>query len=48
MRIFSIPEQGDGALEITVTKLEVNIEPEEDLFRLRLPEGYEQIDDFAP
>ena len=48
VRIFNIPEQGDGKIEINVSKLEVNIEPDEDLFRMKLPEGYEQIDDFAP
>jgi len=48
VQIFNIPGQGEGTLEITITKLEVNIEPEDDLFSMKLPEGYEQIDDFAP
>jgi outer membrane lipoprotein-sorting protein len=48
VQMFNIPDQGDGTLEITITKLEVNIEPEDDMFLLKLPEGYEQIDDFAP
>ncbi len=48
VRHFSIPGQGEGALAIDVTNLEVNIEPDESLFVLKLPEGYEQIDDFAP
>ena len=48
VRHFTVPEQGEGTLEIDVSQLEVNIEPDEGLFRLKLPEGYEQIDDFAP
>lgn len=38
----------DGAVEINLSKLETNIEPGDDLFRMKLPEGYVQIDDFAP
>ena len=48
LRMISIPGQGDGTIDITITKLEVNFDPADDLFRLKLPEGYEQIDDFAP
>ena len=48
IRNFTIPGQGDGAVEITVSRLEVNIKPEESLFRLKLPEGYQTVDDFAP
>jgi len=48
VRMFNIPDQGEGRLEITIRKLEVNVEPEDDLFTMKLPEGYEQIDDFAP
>ncbi len=40
--------RGEGKLEIEVTNLETNIEPDESMFVLKLPEGYEQIDDFAP
>ena len=48
VRHFSIPGQGEGTIVIDVTNLETNIEPDESLFVLKLPEGYEQIDDFAP
>jgi outer membrane lipoprotein-sorting protein len=48
VRHFTIPGQGDGSIVIDVTNLETNIEPDESLFVLKLPEGYEQIDDFAP
>jgi outer membrane lipoprotein-sorting protein len=48
IRQFSTPDQGEGAFEIDVSRLEINIEPDENLFRMKLPEGYEQIDDFAP
>ncbi len=41
-------ERGEGTLVIDVTNLETNIKPDESLFLLKLPEGYEQIDDFAP
>lgn len=44
---FSTP-QGEGALEITITDLQVNPTLEAKLFEFSLPEGYEQIDDFAP
>jgi len=45
---FSIPEQGDGAFAIEVTKLEINPEVDPSIFKLVRPEGFEQIDDFAP
>jgi len=48
VRHFNVPGQGEGTLEIDVSRLEVNIEPDDGLFRMTLPEGYEQIDDFAP
>ena len=48
IRKFTIPGQGDGAVETTVSRLETNIKPEESLFRMKLPEGYQAIDDFAP
>ena len=35
-------------IETRISRLEVNIEPDENLFLMKLPEGYEQIDDFAP
>ncbi len=47
-RIFSIPGQGEGTIVTTLSRLEVNVDPSDSLFRLELPEGYEQIDDFAP
>jgi hypothetical protein len=45
---FTIPEQGDGTFEIEVTKLEIDPEIDPTVFKMVLPEGYEQIDDFAP
>ena len=48
VRQFNIPQQGDGAVVITLSKLEVNPTIDPKIFRLVLPEGYEQIDDFAP
>jgi outer membrane lipoprotein-sorting protein len=45
---FSIPGMGDGVIETQISRLEVNVEPDESLFRMELPEGYAQIDDFAP
>ena len=48
VRHFTIPGQGDGTLVIELSNLETNIEPDESMFVLQLPEGYEQIDDFAP
>ena len=45
---FSIPNQGEGSLEVTITDLEVDPEVDAKLFELRLPEGYEEINDFAP
>ena len=47
IRHFSMP-QGDGAIEINVAALETAPEADPALFKLALPEGYEQIDDFAP
>ena len=46
--VFSIPGQGDGSMECTITRLEVNPEVDPAIFDFKLPEGYEQIDDFAP
>lgn len=45
---FDIPGQGAGTFEITLTELEIAPEIDPELFRLDLPEGYAQIDDFAP
>ena len=48
IRYFSIPEQGEGSLEITLARLEVDPDIDPAVFKLKLPEGYEQVDDFAP
>jgi hypothetical protein len=48
VRKISIPNQGDGEFEVTISNLKVNFEPEAALFKLKLPEGYQQVDDFAP
>ncbi len=39
---------GGGSVDKLVTKLEINPEIEPSLFKMKLPKGYEQIDDFAP
>lgn len=48
VRHYSVPQQGDGDLEVTLTALEIDPELEAGLYKMKLPEGYEQIDDFAP
>jgi len=40
--------QGAGTLTVTITDLEVDPEVDPEMFSLKLPEGYEKIDDFAP
>lgn len=40
--------QGTGTFTVTVSDLEVNPELDGAFYRMSLPEGYEQIDDFAP
>ena len=47
IRHFTTPD-GDGSLDMTVTGLEIDPEVTADTFALRLPEGYQQVDDFAP
>ena len=47
IRHFSTP-QGDGALDIVLSDLEIDPEVGPDTFAMKLPEGYEQVDDFAP
>lgn len=44
---FETP-QGSGTLEQTLANIEPNYAITESMFTLELPEGYEQIDDFAP
>ncbi len=46
-RHFDLP-QGSGSLEIVISNLETNPKVSADLYTLKLPEGYEQIDDFHP
>lgn len=48
IRQFTVPGQGEGTFVVDLSRLEVNFEPDESLFVMKLPEGYEQIDDFAP
>ena len=48
VRHFIIPQQGEGSLEITITDLEVDPKVEPETFKMKLPKGYEQVDDFAP
>ena len=47
VQMFKSP-QGEGAIERTLSKIEIDPELPESLFVLQLPEGYERIDDFAP
>ena len=47
IQMFKSP-QGEGAIERTISKIEVDPELPESLFKLQLPEGYARIDDFAP
>ncbi len=47
VQLFNFQGQ-EGKFEVTLTKLETNVEPESGLFRMRLPEGYERVEDFAP
>jgi len=44
---FTTP-QGEGAIDRTITDLEVDPQLADSLFVLKLPEGYEKVDDFAP
>jgi outer membrane protein assembly factor BamB len=48
IRQFTDPEQGEGALDITIAELTVDPEIDPSRFTLELPDGFEQIDDFAP
>ena len=47
IRHFSSP-QGEGTLDMTLTDLEIDPEVGPDTFAMKLPDGYEQVDDFAP
>lgn len=48
IRHFTVPNQGEGTIVIKLSKIEVDPEVKSGMFKLELPEGYEQIDDFAP
>jgi hypothetical protein len=45
---FSIPGQGRGSIQVDIQQLRVDPPRDPALFELRLPEGYELVDDFAP
>ena len=47
VRVFRSP-QGEGTITITLTKVEPNPKVDSGDYKMSLPEGYEQIDDFAP
>ncbi len=47
IRHFNSP-QGEGSIDVTITDLEIDPEVGPDGFAMRLPEGYEIVDDFAP
>jgi outer membrane lipoprotein-sorting protein len=40
--------RGEGTIDTTISNLKVDPKAKPELFKLTLPEGYEQIDDFAP
>ncbi len=44
---FSNP-QGEGTLDRTITALEVAPKVDESLYALKVPDGFQKIDDFAP
>jgi len=48
IRHFTNPEGEAGAVTITISDLSIDPKADPKLFKLSLPEGYEQIDDFAP
>ena len=48
VRHFTDPERGEGSLEITITELEADPKVGAETFSVKLPKGYEQVDDFAP
>lgn len=39
---------GEGTIDLVVSNITVNPEFDRSLFKMKLPEGYEAIDDFAP
>lgn len=45
---FTIPGQGDGAMERTLSALQIDPKMDPALFVFKLPAGYQQINDFAP
>jgi hypothetical protein len=47
-RHFEIPSRGKGAVDITVSELRIGPEIDPSMFKMKLPEGYERVDDFAP
>ncbi len=40
--------QGEGTLDLTVTALEVAPKLDAAVFAMKLPDGFEKVDDFAP
>lgn len=48
IRHISDPQRGEAEIDVVLSGLEVDPEVTAKLFKLELPEGYEQIDDFAP
>jgi len=45
---FSFGDQGEGSLTIEIKKLEIDPEVDASLFTMKLPAGYEKVNDFAP
>lgn len=46
-QVFNTP-QGVGSLTYRLSELEIDPEFDDSVFKMKLPEGYELIDDFAP
>jgi outer membrane lipoprotein-sorting protein len=47
VQVFNTP-QGEGSVKRMLYDVEIDPETEDAMFVMKLPEGYEQIDDFAP
>jgi hypothetical protein len=48
IRTMKNPEDKVGKIELTVHKLEVDPKLPDDFFKVKVPEGFEKTDDFAP
>ncbi|HKQ61307.1 MAG TPA: hypothetical protein VJS92_08435 [Candidatus Polarisedimenticolaceae bacterium] len=48
IREIDSPARGKGAIEITLKAIEVAPQVDAALFKMKLPAGYQRVDDFAP